>query len=227
MIFTTASPTASSTRSNGRAFSSGISVSAAPKTSEKKMMPNKSIPAAAWIGLRGTMLTNVSMPNRVEPAACSPCACARYVVISCSRTSGARPAPGWKTLTRASPIAADSAVESRKYTIVRIPTRPTLRMSPIPATPSVIEVKTSGITVMSSMRRNTCPTGPATLSPVQRTHAAPGASVFAATPPAAPSTRPSTILVWSFTALTGPPGAAGCDDSRRRRTTRDRGSARR
>src|SRR3989449_5322152 len=45
---------------------------------------------------------------------------ARYVVISCSRTSGARPAPGWKTLTRASPIAADSAVESRKYTIVRI-----------------------------------------------------------------------------------------------------------
>src|SRR6266581_3331529 len=93
MIFTTASPTASSTRSNGRALSSGMSVSAAPNTSEKKITPSRSIPAAAWIGLRGTMFTNVSTPNRVEPAACSPCACERYVVISCSRTPGAGLAP--------------------------------------------------------------------------------------------------------------------------------------
>ena len=195
---------------------------AAPNTSEKKITPRRSIPAAAWIGLRGTMLTNVSTPNRVEPAACNPCAWERYVAISCSRTSGARPAPGRNRLTSTSPMAADSAVESKKYTSVRMPTRPTLRMSPIPATPSVMEVKTSGITVMSSIRRNTCPTGPATLSPTQRTQAAPGASVFAAMPLAAPRTRPRTILLWSFTAPREAPRAACCGDSRRRCRVRDR-----
>ena len=77
MILTIASPTASSTRTSGRARSSGIRVSAAPKTSEKKITPSRSIPAAAWMGFRGTMLTNVSMPKCVVPAACNPCACAR------------------------------------------------------------------------------------------------------------------------------------------------------
>ena len=47
MIFTTASPTASSTRTSGRARSSGMSVSAAPNTSEKKITPSRSMPAAA------------------------------------------------------------------------------------------------------------------------------------------------------------------------------------
>src|SRR5438552_8953267 len=82
-------------------------------------------------------------------------------------------------------------------------------MSPMPATPSAIEVKTSGITVISSMRRNTCPTGPATLSPIQRTQAASGASAFAVTPHTAPRTRPRTILVWGFTAPAEPSGADG------------------
>src|SRR3989441_10570848 len=105
-------------------------------------------------------------------------------------------------------MPADSAVEIRKYASVRLPTRPTLRMSPIPATPSVIDVNTSGITVMRSIRRNTWPTGPATLSLIQRTtgaaaagstciqriHHAPPASALANTPHAAPATSPTTIL---------------------------------
>src|SRR2546422_4351360 len=124
-------------------------------------------------------------------------------------------------------MPADSAVEIRKYASVRLPTRPTLRMSPIPATPSVIDVNTSGITVMRSIRRNTWPTGPATLSLIQRTtgaaaagstciqriHHAPPASALANTPHAAPATSPTTILVWSFTAGRGRAAARGCGRS--------------
>src|SRR5438094_136021 len=52
-------------------------------------------------------------------------------------------------------MAAERAVETRKYASVRIPTRPTLRMSPIPATPSVIDVNTSGITVRMTQHQDT------------------------------------------------------------------------
>src|SRR5881275_446069 len=50
MIFAIASPTASSTRTSGRALSSGISVRAAPKTNAKKMIPSMSRLGAAGIG---------------------------------------------------------------------------------------------------------------------------------------------------------------------------------
>jgi len=67
MILTIASPSASSTRSIGLAFSSGSIVSAAPNTREKKMMPSMSSEAAALIGLLGTMFTNMSTPNLPPP----------------------------------------------------------------------------------------------------------------------------------------------------------------
>ena len=43
-------------------------------------------------------------------------------------------------------------------------------MSPMPATPSVIEVKTIGTTVMNSMRRNIWPTGNMMLSETNASH---------------------------------------------------------
>ena len=71
------SPTASSSRTTGFDFSSGINVSAAPKISENTMIPSMSIDAAACTGLRGTKFTSMSMPNFVVPPACKPCASPR------------------------------------------------------------------------------------------------------------------------------------------------------
>src|SRR2546425_9771867 len=50
-------------------------------------------------------------------------------------------------------MVAEMAVETRKYAIVRAPTRPILRISPSPATPRVRDVNTRGTMVISSMRR--------------------------------------------------------------------------
>ena len=50
-------------------------------------------------------------------------------------------------------MVAEMAVETRKYAIVLPPTRPILRMSPSPATPSVSEANTRGTIVIRSIRR--------------------------------------------------------------------------
>src|SRR6266705_646695 len=77
--------------------------------------------------------------------------------------------------------------------MVRPPTRPILRMSPSPATPSVSEANTRGTIVIRSIRRKIWPTGPATLLPthctlsaahsagipIQATQSAPVANAFA------------------------------------------------
>ena len=143
----------------GFAFSCGIIVSAAPKISEKKISASMSMFAAAATGLRGTMFTKVLMPKSWAPDWASPCAPLAKRDISSSRVPGGSPAPGLIVFTRVRPITAAISVESAKYPMVLPPSRPSVFMSPMPATPTAIDVKTIGTTVMNSRRRKTCPTG--------------------------------------------------------------------
>ena len=68
-------------------------------------------------------------------------------------------------------------------------------MSPMPATPSAMEVNTIGTTVMNSMRRKICPAGNMMLSETKASHDWPAKKALHKPPVTAPSTRPSAILV--------------------------------
>ncbi|MBK9242820.1 MAG: hypothetical protein IPL75_21745 [Acidobacteria bacterium] len=79
------------------------------------------------------------------------------------------------------------------------PTRPTLRMSPNPATPSEMDAKTSGITTMNNMRRKICPTGPATYLLIHSTVGLVTPTVrLVVTPRMSPTARPNRIFVCNF-----------------------------
>ena len=77
-----------------------------------------------------------------------------------------------------------------------VPTRPTRRRSPSPATPNEMDAKTSGITIMNSIRRKICPTGPARYVLIHITVGWEPPSVWLAViPSTAPINSPRRIFV--------------------------------
>jgi hypothetical protein len=119
-----------------------------------------------------------------------------YVVSRLARTSSGIRDPGRTASTSRRPSVAASAVDIRKYAIAFPPTRPTLRRSPRPATPSAIDASTSGITIMNRSRRKIWPIGPARYLLTQTTVSCVPPSVrFTTTPRIAPRTSPMRILV--------------------------------
>ncbi|MBK9242821.1 MAG: hypothetical protein IPL75_21750 [Acidobacteria bacterium] len=91
-------------------------VSAAPNIKPKKMTPSMSVFAAASIGLRGTMLTNVSGPNFAVVAAASTRVDASPAnrSISATRVSGVTRFHGFMTLTTIRPSVAARHVVMKK-----------------------------------------------------------------------------------------------------------------
>jgi hypothetical protein len=147
LITTSLSP--SSARNSGRARSGWIIVSAAPNTRPKKITPSRSLSTADLIGLRVTMPTSVSMPNVLcADASTLADASVAYVAISPVRVSGVMRVPGCTKWTRSRPLAAARKVVAKKYPIAFPPTRPATLRSPSPATPSAMDAKTSGMTIM-------------------------------------------------------------------------------
>ncbi len=203
----------------GWALALGIWVSAIPKMIEKKISPSMSIRAIVSTMLRGTMLTKVLIPKSTPPPtrwAASP----PYWASRSARTAGSIRRPGAITFISVRPMVAAAAVVRKKKPKALPPTRPIFLRSPSEATPRVTEPKISGMTIMNSMRRKTCPTGLATLSTSHISHGAPGNQSLPVMPAAAPMPRPSRILVWSWAVRHRP--TANASIAKSARATRSR-----
>ena len=102
--------------------------------------------------------------------------------------------PGRIVLASAKPITTEMIEMTTVYARLLMPTRPSRRMSPMPATPTTSDVNTSGTTVISSSRRNSWPIGSAICVTVQMSAGASAPSAIRAAPPApAPAVRPRRI----------------------------------
>src|SRR5262249_21918311 len=77
------------------------------------------------------------------------------------------------------------------------PMRPSVRMSPTPATPTTREENTRGITVIRRSRRKSSPMGSVTCETVQTIRgSSPPQKAFTVIPANAPIIRPSRMRVW-------------------------------
>ncbi len=198
MIFATTLKMPSSSAVIGAAVSRDTSVNAAPNTMEKNMMPIMSGVERAIdsSGLAGTSVrTNDMTGDSFAAAGAATCFdWAAYSAISRSRVAGSSRVPGRTVLARRMPRATEISEMTRQKATVRRPTRPSRRTSPMPATPTMSDETTRGTTVISSERRNSWPTGSATLAMTQVSDGAFGPSTaLAVLPRTAPVTSPRRI----------------------------------
>ena len=192
----------SSSAVTGAAVSRDTSVSAAPNTMEKNMMPIMSGVERAIDsrGLAGTRVrTNDMSGDSFVGAGAATCfEASAYCAISKSRVSASSRMPGRTVLASRMPRPTETIEMTRQKPTVRTPTRPRRRTSPIPATPTTSDETTSGTTVIKSERRNSWPIGSATCL---MTHASAGASgpstARAALPSVAPTASPSRMRTCS------------------------------
>ena len=160
MTFAMTLKTPSSSAITGAALSRDTSVSAAPNTMEKNMMPimsgvDRAIDSS---GLAGTSVRDERHERRFvrRSRRGDLLRLHRRTAPSADRASPDRAAvPGRTVLARRMPSATeinrDDQAEARPSAR---PTRPRRRTSPMPATPTMSDETTRGTTVISSERRN-------------------------------------------------------------------------
>ena len=154
--------------------------------------------AAAWIGLRGTILTSRSMLSAFSDSPIAPWVWPLYVSIRRALIAASRPRPGWKTFMRTRPSTVEAAVRPRKLTIVSRPMRPSRFRLPRPATPRESVETISGMTIMIRADSHILPIGSVTSVTNRCVPGPPPVRRLTVTPAAAPASRPRRILLWSF-----------------------------
>ncbi len=176
-------------------LSSGSAAAATAKIVMNTISGSRLPSTAARSGFDGTRSTMKRAPDDACSVAWrakleSASAAARSAVC-CSAAMGAS---GSSIEAMTKPIRIAASVVPQKKPSVRSPRRPTLRMSPNPATPVNNAVATSGITTIERRFRNSVPTG---RSQVPASASSNGCCVAAATSPSArPAARPIAIHAW-------------------------------
>jgi len=184
-----------------------ITVAAMPNISAKNITAIRSPLAAACTGLRGTILSRMSMPETASrPAAIWAARSPVWAMISWP-SSGGMPRPGWNRLTMTRPMLTASVVTNRIQSRVLPPMRPSERGSPISTTPSTSAENTSGITSMNSRRRKTWPIGSATYLTSACSQAASANIRLDTRPRLTPTMKPMSMRVCSDSDGMGNPPA--------------------
>ena len=94
--------------------SRGSKLTAAPKTTEKKISGRRSNSAAACTGLRGIKFNRTSLREGDSAAICIfPAASLSNCAASWSRVAGSTPLPGWNRFETPSPMLTAMAVVNR------------------------------------------------------------------------------------------------------------------
>ena len=178
-----------------RRLSSGSAAAATAKIVVNTMKGSRFPSTAARTGLAGISSTMNRAPVGICSAACrtnpESADAARRSAACCF---GVMAANGRHSAATPNPITIAASVVPQKNPSVRMPSRPTRRRSPSPATPANSAVPTSGITTIESRLRNSVPNG--------RSHwpviaSKSGDRVTAATRPrASPATSPTAIHTW-------------------------------